>query len=68
MVEPLISDHPKCQVKVVAYRGWSLVGGVRLSEVRPQWVHILSNLHMVTGPFGQLLSKHIVITFSGLKS
>ena len=51
-------------------RGGCLQGVVALEvfayQVRPQGVHILSNLCMVTRPFHQLSSKHIVITFSGL--
>ena len=26
-VKPLVSDHPKCQTKVVAYWRWSFTGG-----------------------------------------
>ena len=59
-VEPPVSDHPKCQVQVVAYGRWSFI-----PEVIPQGVHITGDFFV----FGEALPvapflRHLLEKFS----
>lgn len=59
-VEPPVSDHPKCQVQVVAYGRWSFI-----LEVSPRGVHIAGDFFV----FGEALPvapflRHLLKQFS----
>ena len=59
-VEPPVSDHPKCQVRLVAYGRWSFI-----PEVNPQGVHMTGDFFV----FGETLPvapflRHLLKQFS----